>query len=116
MSGYIRKRSKDSWEITIDVGKDPVSGKRRQHWETIRGSKREAAKYLAKLLLDRGIRTPTDYRNLTFGSWLEERLPARTRTTLRVSNQLVASSSFWNCADSEPNSFSLNRFTHGAIL
>ena len=27
MKGYIRKRSKGSWEIAIDIGKDPSTGK-----------------------------------------------------------------------------------------
>jgi len=72
MRGHIRKRSKGSWEIVIDLGRDSTSGKRRQHWETVKGSKREADKRLAELLLNHENGTQTDYRNLTFGAWLEE--------------------------------------------
>ena len=52
MKGHIRKRSKGSWEIAIDVGKDPSTGKRRQHFETVKGPKAAAERRLAELLLD----------------------------------------------------------------
>jgi hypothetical protein len=42
MTGSIRKRSKDSWEVRINLGRDPLSGVRRQRSETIRGNKRDA--------------------------------------------------------------------------
>lgn len=48
MAGSIRKRGK-SWVIVFDAGKDPVTGKRRQVWRTIRGTKGEAERELAKL-------------------------------------------------------------------
>lgn len=51
MKGHIRQRSKSSWEIVIDVGRDPSTGKRLQHWETVRGTKRDAQQRLAKLLV-----------------------------------------------------------------
>lgn len=40
MRGHIKQRSKGSWSIVIDVGKDPETGKRRQHWHTIKGLKK----------------------------------------------------------------------------
>jgi len=42
MKGFIRQRSKGSWEIAIDGGRDPSTGKRLQHWKTVRGAKRDA--------------------------------------------------------------------------
>jgi len=39
MRGSIRRRSKGSWEIYLDTGRD-VRGKRLRHYETIRGVKR----------------------------------------------------------------------------
>ena len=47
MRGHITKRSKDSWAIVLDAGRDPASGKRRQQWHTVKGTKREAEKRLA---------------------------------------------------------------------
>jgi len=51
MKGSIRQRSKGSWEICIDVGKDPSTGRRRQHFETVRGGKAAAQKRLRELLV-----------------------------------------------------------------
>ena len=51
MRGSIRQRSKGSWEVCIDIGRDPATGKRRQHFETIRGCKADAQRRLHKLLL-----------------------------------------------------------------
>ena len=70
MKGHIRKRSKDSWTIVIDTGRDLTTGKRCQKWHTVRGTKREAQKQLREILtsLDKGIYIePT---NITLGEWL----------------------------------------------
>ena len=52
MKGYIRQRSKGAWEICIDRGSDPESGKRLRHFETVRGIKKDAQHRLAELLVD----------------------------------------------------------------
>ena len=36
MTGHLKKRSKGSWSIKLDIGNDPVTGKRRQKWITVR--------------------------------------------------------------------------------
>ena len=53
MEGHIRRRGKGkgNWEIAIDIGKDPSTGRRRQHFETVRGGKAVAQKRLHELLL-----------------------------------------------------------------
>jgi integrase len=55
MRGHIRKRSKDSWEITIDLPRG-LDGKRRQKTQTIKGTKKDAEKEITALLnrLDKG--------------------------------------------------------------
>jgi integrase len=50
MKGYIRLRSKGSWEITIDIGRDPATDKRLRHFETVRGRKADAEVRLVELL------------------------------------------------------------------
>ena len=70
MRGHIRKRSKDSWEITIDMPRG-LDGKRRQKTQTIRGTKKDAEKEMTVLLnrLDKGSyvkphkKTVTEYLN-----------------------------------------------------
>lgn len=50
MKGYIRLRSKGSWETTIDTGRDPATGKRLRHFETVKGRKADAEVRLVELL------------------------------------------------------------------
>ena len=50
MRGTIKQRSKGSWTIILDLESDPATGRRRQRWETIRGSRRQAEQRLTELL------------------------------------------------------------------
>jgi len=56
MRGHIIKRYKDSYTIVINLGADPATGKRRQQWYSVKGTKKEAEKRLSELLheLDTG--------------------------------------------------------------
>ena len=56
MRGHIIKRYKDSYTIVINLGADPATGKRRQQWYSVKGTKKEAEKKLSDLLhqLDNG--------------------------------------------------------------
>ena len=49
MRGHIKKRAKGSWSIVIDLGRD-ATGKRKQKWTTLRGTKKEAQAELTRLL------------------------------------------------------------------
>ena len=55
MRGHIRQRGKRSWAIVLDLGRDS-RGRRRQHWQTVRATKKDAERELTKLLheLDTG--------------------------------------------------------------
>ena len=50
MRGHVRQRSKGSWSIVIDVGRDPRTGKRRQQWYTVKGTKKDAERELRERL------------------------------------------------------------------
>jgi integrase len=50
MRGHIKQRSKGSWSIVVDVGRDPATGKRRQQWYTVRGTKGDAERELRERL------------------------------------------------------------------
>ena len=56
MRGHITKRGKNSYTIVLSLGNDPATGKRKQHWESVKGTKKEAEKRLSELLtqLDTG--------------------------------------------------------------
>lgn len=51
MRGHLTQRGKqtDSWTIVLSLGNDPATGKRLRHWESFRGSKREAEKRMSEL-------------------------------------------------------------------
>jgi integrase len=59
MRGHIVQRSKKkgTWSIVIELDKDAATGKRRQQWLTVQGSKRDAERCLGETLhqLDTGV-------------------------------------------------------------
>lgn len=54
MRGHIKKRSKNSWTVVVDLGYDTATGQRRQVWRTAYGSKREAEMLQARLITEVG--------------------------------------------------------------
>ncbi|MFC1907774.1 Arm DNA-binding domain-containing protein, partial [Chloroflexota bacterium] len=56
MRGHIVKRGRSSYTIVLSLGTDPKTGKRRQQWIAVKGTKKEAEKHLSELLhqLDSG--------------------------------------------------------------
>ena len=50
MKGHIRQRSKGSWTIWVDLGRDPETGKRKQRTLTVHGSKKDAERELRGIL------------------------------------------------------------------
>ncbi len=56
MRGSIIKRGKSSYTVVLNLGNDPATGKRKQQWVSVKGTKKEAEKRLAELLhqLDTG--------------------------------------------------------------
>lgn len=82
MRGTIRKRSQGSWTVIVDLGPDPVTGRRRQHWRTIRGTKRDAEAVLAEILHDRatGVEMPTSKQTVAeyLQQWLDDYVATNT--------------------------------------
>ncbi len=50
MRGHIVKRYKNSYTIVLNLGNDPATGKRKQQWVSVKGTKRDAEKRLAELV------------------------------------------------------------------
>lgn len=53
-AGNITRRGKASWRLKFDGGRDPVTGKRKTHYHTFRGTKRDALVKLAELVASVG--------------------------------------------------------------
>jgi integrase len=84
MRGHIKTRSKGSWTIIFNLGRDPATGKRKQQWVTVRGTKKQAETRLAELLnqMDTGgFIKPTKE---TFGSFLQRYLDDYISTQIRA--------------------------------
>jgi integrase len=50
MTGHIRRRGERSWELKFDIGNDPATGRRKTHYSSFKGTKREAGAELARLV------------------------------------------------------------------
>lgn len=93
MKGSIRRRSKNSWELTVDLGVD-AQGKRRRRYENVKGSKAVADRRLRELLasLDNGL--PLDGGQVTLieflNRWLiDYAIPnTRARTSERYASDI----------------------------
>jgi integrase len=80
MTGSMRERAPGVYELRITLGRDPVTGRRRDLSRTVRGGKREAQRALAALVTEHDAGRPgTDSTvGLLFDQWL--RLVARDRS------------------------------------
>lgn len=95
MNGYIRKRPNGAWEVSVDLGFDPATGKRLRISRSVRGTLDDAETLRAELVVGarRGTVTTT---GATFGELLEEwyRLaspewsPSTARETASICNRL----------------------------
>ncbi|MFC1938087.1 tyrosine-type recombinase/integrase [Chloroflexota bacterium] len=76
MRGHIVKRYTDSYTIVFELGIDPTTGKRKQQWVSVKGTKKDAEKRLAELLhqLDTGTYLKPGKTNLAefLERWLKD--------------------------------------------
>ena len=85
MRGHIVQRSKrkNSWSIVLSLGHDPVTGRRRQRWVTVRGKKKDAEKRLAALIqqVDTGILMDHSKETVSefIARWLRDHVASTTR-------------------------------------
>jgi integrase len=70
MRGHVRRRGARSWAVVVDLGRD-ASGKRKQKWHTVRGTRRDADRELARILRELDTGTYTEPSKMTVGGYLE---------------------------------------------
>ena len=83
--GHVTKKSKVSWTIVYELPPDPVTGKRRQKSEAVRGTKKHAEKVLAKRMTAIDNHTYTEPHAMTVGEFLERWLKDYAESNLRES-------------------------------
>ena len=71
MSGHIRRRGAQSWELKFDLGRDPVTGKREIRYHSVKGTKREAQAALTRLLAEAQQGSYVDPTKTTVGEFLK---------------------------------------------
>ena len=71
MTGHIRRRSKQSWELKFEVGTDPLTGKRRVRYASFKGTKRAAALELARLVSANASGETVDPSKMTIKEFLD---------------------------------------------
>ena len=71
-AGHVRQRGAGAWELKYDIGRDPLTGRRRVRYATVHGSKRDAQRELRERLgaVDKG--QHADARKMTVGGWLSQ--------------------------------------------
>lgn len=70
MKGHVRKRGKRSWAIVVDLGRD-ATGKRRQKWHAVTGTKKDAERELNKLLHEMNTGSYVEPARMTVGEYLD---------------------------------------------
>jgi integrase len=88
MQGHIRRRGKDSWTVVVNLGRDPVTGKRRQLWRSVRGTKRDAEATLLHVLHERNLGIDAPPAKLTVAEYLTRWLNDYVRTNVSPSTVL----------------------------
>lgn len=71
MRGHIVKRYKNSYTIVLNLGRDPSTGKAKQQWVSVKGTKKDAEKRLAELLHQIDSGTFMKPGKTTLGEFLE---------------------------------------------
>ncbi len=93
MQGHMRARKPGTWELIVDIGRDPLTNRRRQRSRTFHGTKREAQRQLRLLIADvehgRLTGTGTLVADL-LERWLDLAADDLSPTTLREYRRLVA--------------------------
>jgi len=71
MKGHIKQRSKGSWSIWVDLGRNPETGQRKQQTLTVRGSKKDAERELRAVLTRIESGAHVKPAKMTVGEYLE---------------------------------------------
>jgi integrase len=70
MTGHVRRRGANSWEIKFDVGTDPLTGRRRTRYATSKGTKRAAEVELARLVAQHAAGEGVDPSKISLSEFL----------------------------------------------
>ena len=84
MRGHIRKRGERAWAVVVDIGHDPSTGKRRQKWTNVKGTKRDAERKLAEIIHGLNTGGYVEPSRVTLSDYLEEWMADYVTTSVRA--------------------------------
>ncbi len=67
----IRRRGRSSWEVAVELGRDPLTGRRRRLSQTVRGTQRDAERVRVQLLHQIATGLDLEPTRLTVGAYLK---------------------------------------------
>lgn len=82
MKGRLVKRSKVSWTIIIEAGRDPATGKRKRIYKAVRGNKTQAKQVMEQLLAELQQGTYVKPEKITLAEYLNEWLETACKPRL----------------------------------
>src|SRR5215469_308931 len=74
MSGHIRRRGEQSWELKFEAGTDPRTGQRITKYQSFKGTKREAQAKLAALITAVATDTHVEPTKVTVAEFVRQRV------------------------------------------
>lgn len=83
MTGNVRQRAPGSWTLTFARSPDPVTGRRRQGYATVRGTKKQALIRLAELQIEAHHGDYQRPSRMSVGDYLREWLDGQVVSTTR---------------------------------
>jgi integrase len=98
VTGHIRRRGKNSWELKFDIGREERTGKRQIRYHSFKGTKREAEIELARLItsaakgdyIDPSKETVAEFLDRWDRDWIEHNVSPKTGERYRqlIKNQI----------------------------
>lgn len=79
--GSVKKDAAGVWRIRVNLGRDPITGKRRSKEKRLRGSKRQAEAVLARMLVEAGQGSAA--ASMTLGDYIDTAYMPYVRSRLR---------------------------------
>ena len=83
MAGQIIRRGGRTWLVRVFLGRDPNTGKRRYHNHTVKGTKKEAQRYVNGVLRDLYMGSFVEPTKITLNSYLDHWLETAARPGVR---------------------------------
>lgn len=83
ITGHIKEVNKGYYRIVLEVGKDPVTGKRKRLIRYFHGRQKEAEEYKAQLIADLSRGEFVEPSKITLGEWLDTWLNEYKKNKLR---------------------------------